>query len=248
MKNLFSFNYDTFNYWPIYDAVKKYYPLGIDVNRQDVRITKRSETFVDNYPANKDIQELIHENIFIQKNHSTRWGSFQKDLQNQTAKRIRNTSNLMWPCFSGNVVLSNKKNGNCIYSSELRFAVSLLGPFYTIYGADSTTLVLHSGIPHPDEPTYPVRFPSINAITASPYQEYESTFQIVQDSIRKCFPGYRLVPFVINTMRIEGLHLDHFEEQDPTIHDALFYNLENFTYSMRRVRGDKSYGCDEWRI
>ena len=57
----FSFRTDRYDFWSIYEAIKKYYPIGI------------SESLEESFPGRKEKEKLIVENIHQPENYKSRW-------------------------------------------------------------------------------------------------------------------------------------------------------------------------------
>lgn len=242
METDFSFNPEQYDFWSVYETMKKYYPLGI-------KDPGGIDCLFDQYPGQEAMREIIGENLVEQKNYRERWTKFKNTLKGNLKKPVQSTSILFAPCFSGLVLLKHKKDTEAIHRKELHFAVSLLGPFYTIFGMDSTTILLE----REDKPRELFEgedarqyFEAVHAVTVSPYKEYEAPFLRLQQNITERFEGYKFVPYAINVMKLEGLHISYSsygDNTDGTIYKALFNHLLD-TEVM--VRGDSYYGCDEW--
>ena len=138
--------------------------------------------------------------------------------------------------------MKKEKGATCDYNEELHFAVSFIGPFYSIIG-QSTTVVNHTeGGDH----SY---YSAVNRITASPGNETEKYFNFLSDNIESRFKGYRFVPYYINKQILEGLRVRYRDDKVNRIYHALFNDIVQFTdYGKHEplVMGDEFYRYEDW--
>ena len=136
---VFSFNHKAFNYWPIYDAIKKYYPIGLpfafSVDTQD---------FYRSYPGIVELDRILIDNTHSNKNYRERWVKFEKQLKNEFGKVVEGTTHGQAPSYSGFVILEKRKAKELTVRKELHCSISYMGPFYTIYGLDTTSVLLNN--------------------------------------------------------------------------------------------------------
>jgi hypothetical protein len=238
----FTFDENGFDYWPIYNAIKDYYPLGIPFNPE-------SETFYRSYPGSKERVRLIIDNIHNNEQFEERWGKFQNQIGQELGVAVEGTTNPMAPSFSAALKLENKSIGNMTSGKELHFAVSLLGPFFTIYGIDYAGVALRRDVSWaPDIEDGQVYYHSTCAITTSPYLEYQEHFTWLEQRLRERYSGYRIVPFEISAQIIRGLQVDYgatpLNDISHTVFNGLFH--DNHEMNWQLTRGDESYGADDW--
>lgn len=241
MNNIFSFDEQSFNFWPLYEAIKTHYPIGLYWDEDDY-------TFFRSYPGLETLTNRILDNVHNTRNYRQRWVAFEKQLKTEFAKPIIGTTYGQAPSFSAFVQLENQKRKDLIRSKELHFAVSLVGPFYTIYGVDKTTVLLDDKPvrAYPGEMDIALRhYEALHCVTVSPYQEYEALFLQLEQQLQERYAGYRLIPYRISQMHLEGLRVDYSQPGKATIHDALFDGQCPFDIPMR---GDDYYGYHTWRI
>ncbi|WP_303312236.1 hypothetical protein [Hymenobacter sp. BT730] len=240
-KEYFAFNEQRFNYWPIYDTIKQYYPLGIYTNEE-------SRGLYDSYPGSKALQSVIHNNIWNKKNFSQGWSEFEKFLRQYFKRQVIGTTYANAPSFSSYVLLEKTHLDKLFHYKELHFTVSLLGPFYTIYGLDFTGIKLEEiWDPLDTSNRRIVDRSSISAITTSPYLEYETHFIDLEAQIKQRYPQFRMVPFNMNMKSIKGLRTGLYLQQENCVFHALFNEIHSLA-DTHIVRGDKFYGHNEWRI
>lgn len=149
----FSFDNEQYNFWQIYESIKVYYPLGIDNEYPGI--------FYD-YWGIKKLEQIIIDKVHDGRNFNNEWTSYWNEVSNEIQLPIIGTTYGQEPSFSSYVQLKNEKTESCDYTEELHFAVSFVGPFYTIIG-QSTTNVKHK---EDDESCY--HYTAVNRITVSP--------------------------------------------------------------------------------
>ena len=243
-KELFNFDENSIDLWPIYIAIKDYYPIGIPFNPEN-------EEFYRSYPGSKERVRLILDNFHNNEHYEERWVKFQDQLGRELGVAVEGTTNAMAPSFSAALKLEEKTFENLYSGKELHFAVSLLGPFFTIYGLDYAGVTLRkdfSWAPHiEDDQVYHY---STCAITTSPYFEYAEPFMRLEQKLRERYPSYRMVPFEINAQKIRGLQVDyganHSNDTSHTVFNGLFHDTHEMNLEI--TRGDESYGSDDWVI
>lgn len=240
MNNKFDFNAAKFDFWPIYETIKEYYSIGV-VDEED-----RGHSLCVDYAGFKKREEIIDENLLNQKNYKERWGKFVNFLKKEVNKGIRGSIYMPQPCFSGYITLKATKNEQYEYRKELHFCISLLGPYYTIYGLDTSALMLEADKwpPSSAERQYR-RYEKTHVVTVSPYFEYEELFLLLSQKIEQWFPAHRMVPFKVNKMRLKGLLIEGRTSKvgANSIHHALFSSDLDFSAV---TRGDEYYGYDKW--
>lgn len=235
------FTYDThrYNFEPIYETIRRYYPIeNPEINAENI---ERFSGFIES-------GELINENFFNQKNYRERWGKFKKFLKQELKKPVRETMSLFYPCYSGSVTLNEIKEEGYSIHKELHFYISLLGPYYSVSGIDRSEIVLDEERPATigsKEEKVKVSYSAVNAITVSPYLEYEASFKLLQSKIEEYFPEYRFIPFKIGKKRIPGISLIHQDSKEH-LRDSVFSALFRPDIDFAHERGDGYYGYDYW--
>ncbi|WP_316843887.1 hypothetical protein [Pedobacter psychrodurus] len=118
-----------------------------------------------------------------------------------------------------------------------------MGKFYTIYGVDDSAS-LES---HDDQ--FIKHYYAINAITVSPYKEFEQPFKKEIELIEEFYPDYKFVPFAVHSMVIDGLKVRYSDKEVCSVYDALFNGNLGYYNDSTFHRGDTRYGYDgHWRI
>lgn len=232
MKQYFSFNPTCYDYWPIYEAISKYYPLGIDhATWPEMR---RS------YPGSKALAQLINDSIFDQKRFDE-WAAFQEQVGKSMQKETNGYTSIHYPAYTSEMVLGIFKYDKVTLYQKIRFSVSLTGPFFTIYGIHETVVMAPNAAGELSAAS------AINAMIVSPYGDFETAFIQIESMIRERFAGYKLVPLTISTHYVKGLYNTFTSSDESTIHHALFGQLPDPFEEGYMVYGDEYYGYTEWR-
>ena len=219
---MFYFNTDKFDFWVIYDSIKRFYPIGIG---------KDETKMFQSYPGMADLESIIVDKIH-NKRQLKKWNDFTKQIETGIHKPIHGTTYGQAPCFSSYVELDNFSHGNFIRTKELHFFVSLAGPFYSIVGQDINTVRVGDNY-----------FKGTNYLTISPENEYASSFIFLCDQIEKHFKDYRFVPFGICKQIIEGLYVKYDDNNRNAVFNAIFNNhIDLNIYAL----GDDYYKSDDW--
>ena len=227
----FSFRTDRYDFWSIYEAIKKYYPIGI------------SESLEESFPGRKEKEKLIVENIHQPENYKSRWEDKISKWQQELGLTIRSTTYGQVPSLSADVFLEEETYKDRILTKKIHISASLLGPFYTLFGLDQTDLVTQSH----ELNSNPRHYLATHRLVVSPEQEFKETYIKLRDMLESNFEGYRFVPFGIYSSTIEGLHLNFLHLGEPScVYYALFDNMIDFSCP---VYGDQfKYGYDQWYI
>ena len=214
----------------IANTIKQYYPRGL--SNFDPEYGK--------YPGIIKAHEIICENIGPPEQkpgpYTKKWHSLIKSLRENSEKQIKGTTYGFVPGFSADLILENYEYESFTYTKRIAFAVSMLGPFFSICGIDETFV-------KEKDREFGGAYNAINVVTASPYKEFEGDFDGIKLLIEKYFPNYKFVPFDVCMMHIKDVQTPHSMGQDCTIYNALFNHLFNF-YTHFRSRGDGYYGSE----
>ena len=218
------FNSDKFDFWTIYDCIKKRYPIGI----------QRDESkMYSSYPGHQELISIIVENIHEESNFKTRWSDFILNVKHKIQKEIIGTTYGQAPCFSSFIELEKQTTDNLTRIKELYFFVSLVGPFYTIVGQDRNELRIDKKV-----------YWTTNYLVVSPEKEFIEPFNLLAELIEEKFAGFRFVPFDICKQSIEGLEVHYVSpEKLNTIFHALFN--DQIDISVRTI-GNEYFKADKW--
>jgi hypothetical protein len=231
MQYILNFNAQTHNFWPIYNAIVKFYPIGL---RRD------EESIFFDYPGIKELEQIVVNVIHKQDEFYQSWLAFQRDVASISNKQCQGTTMGQQPALSTDLILEKIETENI---KKLRINLSLVGKFYTIYGIDeSASLERQDG--------QVIRsYYATNTVTVSPYKEFEQPFKEVQSLLEARFHEYKFVPFAIHSMIITGLRVKYSDKEICTVYDALFNGNLDYLGEMTFKRGSIHYGYEEyWRI
>ncbi|UPL49607.1 hypothetical protein [Hymenobacter sublimis] len=231
-----------FNFWPLYTTIQQYYPLGLAVPEYDDDFRRR-------YPGHEQLWNICTDRIENYPAFRQRWKPFQNHLK-AVFKRTVYQSGGVAPSYAGHLVVQKPKPPALGHRKELHFAISLLGPYYTIYGLDTSWVELPEtryAMGHPEPNTQPVMRSAIHALTISPYEEYADLFVRLEAAIREWFPEHRLVPFAIGRQALAGLVVEGCSAQPACLHAAVFHTeIPWQSLGFQHHRGDEHYGYDQW--
>jgi hypothetical protein len=229
----FRFNAEKYNYWPVYEAIHRYYPIGIPAICPDT--DDPAWQIYHGFRGQTELGNLITENFTDQEVFAQKWTSIGTSLGDNLGLNYTGTTYGEVPSYSFYLeMFSAEAGGHTIYK-RLHVAVSLLGPFFTIWGADGSVLQLRDRY-----------YPADNVITISPFDEYEAVFNAAYQQILSEFPDYRFVPYGVYNMTIPGLA---FKGQSlPNGKKGLIYHaLFNYLLSGHEtIRGEKYFSFKSW--
>lgn len=220
---MFSFYAYKFDFWKIYDIIKKFYPIGIQ---------KGEDKMFYSYPGLKELGDIVVENIHENDNYIARWESFTNQIENLIQKKIVGTTYGQAPSFSAFVQLGTSSFDNLTRERELHFFVSLVGPFYTVIGQDKSIIKVGDGV-----------FRNTSYLVVSPENEFADIFNILCNKIEERFKGFRFVPFYICKQTIDGLDVRYVNDSLNSIFNALFNDHVDLNV---RTLGDESYKSKDW--
>jgi hypothetical protein len=213
-------------YKAIGETIEYFYPVGLSAWDAEYH----------EFPGIKELNEILGEQIGNDKNYKKSWGSFLKKLRKESDKQITSTTYGFVPGFSADLILDSYEDEVLRRVKRIAFAVSLIGPFYSICGIDETFI-------KDKRDDLPISYHAINVVTGSPYKEFETDFNLIEGVIKNEFPGYKLVPFEICMKYLHNVETLHSMGQEGTVYNALFNHLFNF-YTHFYSRGDRSYGAE----
>jgi hypothetical protein len=208
-------------------TIKHFYPTGLSSHEAEYH----------KYAGVEELKEITGSNIGDNKIYKKRWGSFLNFVRKESGKQVNSTTYGFVPGYSADLILDNFEDEFLIRTKRIAFAVSLLGPFFSICGVDETFIKVKNEGMHG-------AYHAINVVTASPYMEFENDFNGIKYWIEKKFPGYKFVPFFITMMHLKDTETLYSMGQEGTVYNALFNHLFNF-YTHYKSRGDQYYGHEK---
>ncbi|AYB30931.1 hypothetical protein [Chryseolinea soli] len=232
-----------YDFQAIYDTIKEHYPIEED-HHHYTRETLKT------FAGYKKIERLVGENFFDKKNYKTRWTDFQKFLKQSIDKKIDNTHTLANTCFSGNVTVDELITREYVKTKALRYFISVLGPYYSIYAVDHSEVKLPTKMSaYRNEETRIISYHADHVATVSPVFEYESSFVQLQTRIKERFPTYKFIPYEIGVSTIDGISVysNVFGGDEDAHKDSIYRGLFGPLVAPKcALRGDKKYGFSEW--
>jgi hypothetical protein len=232
--------YKKHDFSAIEETLIKYFPIANlhDYNKENIK----------EFKGYQDIGEILNVNFATNKNYREKWGKFKKHLKKELRSPVLESMVYFYPCYSGFITLKKEKNNNLTYSKELHFFISLLGPYYSIFGVDKCEIMLEELTPRMNgvEEILTRPYRANLAITVYPYLEFQESFQDLQNKILDYFPSLKFVPYSINMRKEKGISL-LYPSSDEKINNTVFSALfrPDFFFNSE-PRGDTFYGFNEW--
>lgn len=233
------------NFQEVFDTIKEYYPIEQQYKNY------KPEALRD-FPGYQKIGQLIEENFVNKKNYKERWTSLSKYLRTSLKKRVVSTNGLFDCCASGEVIMDEFKSKEYTKTKKLCYYISLLGPYYTIYGMDSSDVVLPTKISNfESDEIRVVPYSAEHVVTISPVFEYETLFVQLQNKIKERFTGYKFIPYSTGISSIPGISWRYSSEDDSAEDNRHKNNIYAALFGLKvkpkcRYRGEKNYGFFDW--
>lgn len=190
------------------------------------------------YQGQKQLGELLAVNIYSPQNYKERFVDFSDKIQEQFGLELVGTTYGQQPAFSFDLILEKIEYPGLTKIKKLCLAVSLLGDFYAIFGMDQTLVI-------DDQKPYPSHYYATNAVTLSPYKEFEQPFLNLKKAVQERYPDHKQIPFSILTTYIDGLFGKFDLIHECMVYNALFNQQLTNNY-MLKIRGDQHFGYNEW--
>jgi hypothetical protein len=205
-------------YMDVYEVLAKYYPIGMAYVHPDY----------DSFSGCRLRQELCdkkRENASIEK-----WQQLLKLLtkNNSQVLNVKTISQEYYPCWSADILLSQEKNQTTTYTRSIQIHLSILGPFFCVFGLDTVKL---NQVERELDPL----------IYVSPFSIYEPWFNSIRNVVKVNYSGYKFLPFGTLQQRVPGLSVPdavNYFDQDASVFQGLF-TLENVTNYL--TIGDEYY-------
>jgi hypothetical protein len=221
------FHSEKYDFWPVYESIKKYYPLGLisENNGHD-------RYYLSSYQGQKELVSVILDNIHDEIVFSTKWKEIGLLIEKKTTQVVVSTTYGQAPCISGEIEIHHSSMPGLVRLKKLNYFISLLGPYYSIIGSDESVIS--------DNDTHYVT----NLLIASPINDYEETYKLTESVFTEKLPGYRQIPFHLCKERINGLQVNYTESENTNyLFNAVFNDHLNL--NITHV-GDTLYGADKW--
>jgi hypothetical protein len=219
---MFSFNSSKYNFWPIYETIKKYYPIGI---------SKINSKFYNSYQGLVEFNSIIHDNLIDQNKFKSSWKLFDDIIEEKLKIKPVGTSGFS-PSFSSFVEIENFNSDKLTRVKRVHYLISLLGPYYTIIGDDLSNINVGGEN----------KFVT-NYMVISPFNEFTDAFNNLATEIENRFNNYRFVPFFILNQTINSLEVPHCDSNPCSVFAALFNN--QFDLDLTSF-GDQQFKEESW--
>ncbi|MEM0941846.1 MAG: hypothetical protein AAF600_04700 [Bacteroidota bacterium] len=217
--------------------MKKYYPLGI--NR-----TVESGLYFK-YDGIKKLDKLITENIHKELNSSEKWRQKTTRWEDELRCKLISTTYGQEPSFSSYLEIEKDNFRDWIFEKRLHFTISILGPFYTIYGVDTAAYVIKGQKSATELLKQRNRYYwKAHRIIIYPIAEYKKKFEEVRKLIENEFTGYKFIPYGIYSSSLDGLEVGYSDENLDRIFNGLFNR--HFDFDAPVLREINDYGYEQW--
>lgn len=168
----------------------------------------------------------------------SKWKDFTQLQINKSTYELGSSTSVVEPSYTLYCVIDNLKVSYIESSLKLVLSVSLLGPYYLIYGLEEVRIQRQSkSTPYPES-----FFGNVQKIV-SPIGIISPLYVQLKGDIKKQFPKYRQIPFFILESQVNGIRLNE-SPTECTVFDALFAGLDQ---SHFKFVGDPYYALDEWK-
>lgn len=204
----------------VFEEIVKYYPIGIN----------RFDNLYMQYRGIDLAEKLCSKKLRGQS--YKKWKTFVEEKSEISGNALiyDYDSPLMFPSYCGSYLLDEQQIGTVLYERKIYFHVSVLAPFYTIYGLDKILKKNTSGY---DE------FEPI--VIISPLDIYELPFYTLRNEIETNYENYNFLSFSMLKKRPRALSVPLAkvkEGQDASIFQALFSPEDITNY---KTKGDLLY-------
>lgn len=219
----------------LYDVIASYYPVTV-AERPSEEEWARSAQF-------QKIGARIDEEFVKPKTYNAKWGKLALALKKKLKKPVWHAPDLATGGFMAHIKVKETKVEDLVHTKTLHLHISILGPFFTIYGADTSTVISKLDYTYGPQDGH---FTATNVVTISPLFEYEELFKALEEEVRDFFPGYLFVPYRIGMSTIKNIS---FEETlyNRGMLDTVFEGIFG-TQALHNclARGNDRYGYKDW--
>jgi hypothetical protein len=231
-------NYPDHDFALIANTVKEYFPTG-----KEKRLTSETVAASQGF---KKIGDIAGREFMNQKAYQDKWGKLISHLKKIFKKTVSGYPDLSGGGFFGEVIIEEVESPDFIRQKTLQFHVSIIGPFFSIQGVDSSMALLE--IESWTSNAEKGHFDAKHAVTISPVFEYQEVFSRLESELRTFFPEYRFVPFEIGMSTMGKISIaDDTQDYDPRMMDTIYEALfgRNAVHNCL-TRGDMRYGLNDW--
>jgi len=219
------YNFDNYDFWPIYNCIRNFYPIGI---------AKPDQNVFEYFPGTQELIKVVEENIHNELNFKHRWLDFLSNAELQIGKRIKDTTYGQAPSFNCVIELEQSEQSDFKRIKELHLSVSLVGPFYCIIGRDRNEIKSENDL---------IR--SVNYLVVSPEHSFSDIFLKLCKLVEDHFTNFKFVPFYVNKMEIRGIQIHYTVEKREQVFQALFTDQLSIT---NYIQGDEYFQFQRWEV
>ena len=209
------FNFHNFDnkFHQIDSKIKRFYPVDVKIEELDEFLHPNSDANVQKRKLRDHLSAVTDFDLWSQLTNQ-----LQKEFPDHT---VLNSSNLQQPAYHGRVIVNTFNTKHLINVLRVDYAVSLLGPFYTIFGVDGIGIDRKGIRNSKNIMDCLASSRHSHTIYPSPNSLIEPFYSRVQHNITEVFSGFRQIPFnvlfsIFPDMRTDG------EDKDRTVYQALF--------------------------
>jgi len=205
-------------YPEVHYYINSYYPVGL---RKD---DEKYSSFFGIQQLDSQTKSQIADKVSYKRIWEL--GFISKLKSSLKSKEILSTTAGLVPSFSGVIKLKETET----YKTELHFYKSLINNYYSIEILDINK---RKKIIHPILGEKIII--GIDTITVSPEGEYKALFNRLLEFIENEFSDSKFVPYIFDTIKVEGLEIRHKLGKNCTISDALFQKYSSYDESINLI-------------
>lgn len=121
------------DFWPIYDAIKKYYPIGLK---------RREYSIFFDYPGLKDLGDIVADAIHGEDNEQFKaWQAFENEIASKFNVIADGTTMGQAPSYSTEFIMEDEQTSELRRVKKMVLVFSLAGKFFAIFGIDETYII-----------------------------------------------------------------------------------------------------------
>ncbi|WP_073135597.1 hypothetical protein [Chryseolinea serpens] len=131
--HVFKNQYRDHDFTLILDVIKEYFPVG-----KPRRLTSKT---VASSPGFKKVSKLVNSEYLDENAYRDKWEKLTSHLEGVFKKPVGGHPDLMGGGsggFSGSVLIEEDNQPDFIRQKRLQFYISIIGPFFSIQGIDSS--------------------------------------------------------------------------------------------------------------
>jgi hypothetical protein len=119
----------------ISDTIRKYYRVD-----KPKRLTSKTVAASSGF---KKIGKIVNSEFLDQKAYRAKWGKLTSNLKKVFKNPVHGHPDLAGGGFFGKVIIEEDNKPDFIRQKSLKFYVSIIGPFFSVHGVDSSIALLN---------------------------------------------------------------------------------------------------------